>query len=93
MEDLDDGKKLIARKHIVSPTKVLISIAAKNMLKLLKNDNIQLSLGATYGAAWSRWILHVCGIVGAHHRFHPAACVFASNETTMSYEFLLESIL
>ena len=76
VEDSCDGNKLIAHEHIASPTKFVILIATKNMLKLLKNNNLQLSLGATHGATWNRWTLHARGVVGVHHYFHPVACVF-----------------
>ena len=68
-------------------------IATKNVLKLLQNNNVQLSLDTTHGLTWNRWPLHACGVVDVNHHFHPVACVFTSNETTMSYEFLLETIL
>ena len=51
VEGLECAKKFIANKSIVSPTSVVILIAAKSMLKLLQNDNLQLSLGAAHGVA------------------------------------------
>ena len=49
VDDLDDDNKLIVRKNITSPTNVVILIATKNMLKLLKNNNLQLTLDTTHG--------------------------------------------
>ena len=49
VEDLDEDNKFIMHKHIISPTNVMILIATKNMLKLLKNNNLQLTLDTTHG--------------------------------------------
>ena len=54
VEDLDDGNKLTMHKHVSSPTNVMILITTKNMLKLLKNRNLQLNLDAARGAIWNR---------------------------------------
>ena len=62
----------------------MILIAAKNMLKLLQNYDLQLSLDAVHVATWSRWPLHACGIADENHNFHPVAHVFASSKTTVS---------
>ena len=48
VEDLEDGNKLIFHKCIASLTSVMILIATKNMLKLLQNNNLQLSLETTH---------------------------------------------
>ena len=93
VEDLDDDNKLIARACVKSPTNVMILITTKNILKLLKNDNLQLSLDATHNKTWNLWPLHARGVVDVYHHFHHVAYIFTSSEATMSYEFLLENIL
>ena len=71
----------------------MIVIEAKSMLKLIQNNDLQLSLDATHGTTWNRCLLHVCSVIDERHHFHPAACVFASSETKMSSKFPLKIIL
>ena len=51
MEDSDDDNKLISHEHVASPMNVVVLIAVKSMLKLLKNYDLQLSLGTAHGVA------------------------------------------
>ena len=89
VEDSEDRSNLIAREIIKSNSEVMILIVAKSMLKLLQNNNIQLSLEKIRSAAWNRWLLHMRSVVESRDQFHLVACVFASSETTSSCEFLL----
>ena len=64
---------LVVHEVIACSTSAMILIGAKSMLKLLKNENIQLSSETTHDVEWNRWPLRGSGVIDKNNHFHPTA--------------------
>jgi hypothetical protein len=75
----------------------MLVISSISLLQLLERSHklystIIISLDGTYKLLWNGFPFLVLGLYDIVHQFHPVAFLFTSNEDTISYDFLLQTL-